>query len=119
MGILARTCDGGDLELICLKRGVGEDSMKKGVLVRIRQAIDKGRYQFTDHAIDEASADGLLLEEVVEILLNGALDSVYTDDPRGPRYVVRGDIDDDEVDVVCRFRADGSLLIVITVYIVD
>jgi hypothetical protein len=31
-------------------------------------------------------------------------------------YVVRGDGNEDEVDVVCRFRSDGTLLIMITVY---
>ncbi len=51
-------------------------------------------------------------------MLNGELDSIYTDDPRGPRYVLRGTIAENLVDVVCRFRSDGTLLIVITVYVV-
>ncbi|HEX2907526.1 MAG TPA: DUF4258 domain-containing protein [Phototrophicaceae bacterium] len=46
----------------------------------------------------------------------GIIDSTYTDDPRGPRYVVRGDIADFEVDVVCRFLADEKTLMIITVY---
>lgn len=38
---------------------------------------------------------------------------------RAVRYVVRGSVDTDEVDVVCRFRSDGTLLIIITVYVVN
>jgi Domain of unknown function (DUF4258) len=57
--------------------------------------------------------------DIMNVLLNGDLDSTYSDDPRGTRYVIRGDVDEDEVDVVCRFRHDGILLIIITVYVVD
>jgi len=89
------------------------------VIDRIRKAVRDGQYIFTDHAIEEAQADNLLLADVVDVLLYGEIDSVYTEDIRGTRYVVRGDIDDDEVDVVCRFRSDGKLLIIITVYVVD
>jgi hypothetical protein len=86
---------------------------------RIRKAVREGRYIFTDHAIDEAQDDGLLLAEVVDVLLQGEIDSIYTEDVRGTRYIVRGDVDEIEVDVVCRFRSDGKLLIIITVYVVD
>ena len=86
---------------------------------RIYRAIIQGRYEFTDHAIEEAYADDLSLQDVVDVLLQGDIDSIYTEDPRGTRYVVRGDIDDFEVDVVCRFRSDEILLIIITVYRVD
>jgi hypothetical protein len=89
------------------------------ILQRIQRAILDGHYEFTDHAIEEAYADDLSLQDVVDVLLQGDIDSIYTEDPRGTRYVVRGDIDDFEVDVVCRFRSDGTLLIIITVYRVD
>lgn len=93
--------------------------MGEDILTRIRQAVREKQYQMTDHALDEADADDLTLNDILDVLLNGELDSTYTDDPRGPRYVVRGDVGEDEVDVVCRFRTDGTLLIVITVYVVD
>lgn len=89
-----------------------------GIIERIRKAVRDGQYTFTDHAIEEAENDALLLSDIVEVLLTGDLDATLTDDPRGERYVVRGDIDDAEVDVVCRFNADGKLLIIITVYVV-
>jgi hypothetical protein len=69
--------------------------------------------------LEEADADDLTLDEIRNVLLNGDLDSTYTDDPRGPRYVIRGHIGENLVDVVCRFLSDGRLLIIITVYVVD
>ena len=86
---------------------------------RIREAVREGRFVFTDHALEETQEDGLLLSEITQVLLHGEIDSIYTEDIRGTRYVVRGDIGEMEVDVVCRFRTDGKLLIVITVYVVD
>lgn len=93
--------------------------MSDGILTRIRRAVREKRYQVTDHALEEADADDLTLDDILDILLDGDLDSTYTDDPRGPRYVIRGDMGEDEVDVVCRFRSDGKLLIIITVDVVD
>lgn len=93
--------------------------MSREILARIHRAVRDGRYFITDHALDEAGIDNLLEEDIVEVLLTGALDSIYTDDSRGPRYVVHGDVDEFEIDVVCRFRRDGTLLIIITVYLVD
>ena len=93
--------------------------MSEEILIRIRRAVHERRYQATDHALDEADADDLTLDDILNVLLNGDLDSTYTDDSRGPRYVIRGDVDEIEVDVVCRFRTDESLLIIITVYVVN
>ena len=92
--------------------------MNQSILPRIRQAVREKKYQMTDHALEEADADDLTLDDILDVLLNGDLDSTYTDDPRGTRYVVRGDVGEEEVDVVCRFRTDGTLLIIITVYVV-
>lgn len=93
--------------------------MHAEILARIRQSVREKRYQMTDHALEEADDDDLTLTDILNVLLYGELDSTYTDDSRGTRYVIRGDVDEDEVDVVCRFRQDGTLLIIITVYVVD
>lgn len=77
------------------------------ILVRIRRAIHEKRYLITDHALEEADEDGLSSDDILHVLVTGDIDSVYTDDPRGVRYVIRGDIGTVEVDVVCRFRGDG------------
>ncbi|MBN1311719.1 MAG: DUF4258 domain-containing protein [Anaerolineae bacterium] len=93
--------------------------MTEEILIRIRRAVREGRYDFTDHLLEEAAADGLTTDDVLHVLLAGALDSTYGDDPRGPRYVVRGDVDVAEVDVVCRFDRDGRVVIIIMAYVVD
>ncbi len=93
--------------------------MNRDILIRIRRAVRERRYQMTDHALEEADADDLTLDDIRNVLLNGDLDSIYSDDSRGVRYVIRGDVSENEIDVVCRFRSDGSLLIIITVYVVD
>ena len=93
--------------------------MNREILRRIRRAVREGRYQITDHALEEADADHITLKDIQNVLLKGDLDSSYTDDPRGPRYVIRGAVIVDQVDVVCRFLRDDTLLIVITVYVVD
>lgn len=93
--------------------------MSKDILKRIRRAVREKRYQMTDHALEEADADELTLEDIRDILLQGLLEATYTDDSRGPRYVVRGGVHENQADVVCRFRSDGVLLIIITVYVVD
>jgi hypothetical protein len=92
--------------------------MSESILGRIRKAIREKRYIFTDHAVEEADNDDLTLSDIIWILLNGDLDSILMDDYRGTRYVVRGDIDELEVDVVCRFNQEGILLIIITLYVV-
>jgi hypothetical protein len=93
--------------------------VSNGILRPIRRAVRQKRYQITDHALEEADADNLALDDILKVLLHGDLDSTYTDDPRGPRYVIRGDVAEIPVDVVCRFRSDGRLLIIITVYMVN
>ncbi len=42
-----------------------------------------------------------MLDDIQDVLLNGDL-SIYTDDLRGPRYVIRGFVDENQADVVCR-----------------
>jgi len=87
--------------------------------IRIRRAVGEGRYDFTDHVLDEAAADSLTTDDVLHVLRTGVLDSTYSDDPRGPRYVMRGDVGMVEVDGVCRFNRDGRVVIIITAYVVD
>lgn len=93
--------------------------MHSQYLRRIRRAVHERRYLITDHALEEADADDLTKDDILKVLRHGFLKAVYEDDPRGTRYVVCGDVHATEVDVVCRFRSDGLLLIIITVYVVD
>ncbi|MBC8170152.1 MAG: DUF4258 domain-containing protein [Anaerolineae bacterium] len=83
----------------------------------IRRAVQARKVEFTDHALEEMDNDALNLEQVQTVLLHGALYREHDDDPRGIRYVVRGAVDDEDVDVVCRLMSSGILKI-ITVYVV-
>jgi hypothetical protein len=94
-------------------------AMHEQILTKISTCVREKRYRFTDHALEEADADDLSLNDIVDILNTGYIDSIYTEDLRGVRYVVRGTVNGAEVDVVCRFQNDGTLLIIITVYVVD
>lgn len=93
--------------------------MHEQILTKIRACVREKRYRFTDHALEEADADDVSLSDIIDILNTGYIDSIYTEDRRGIRYVVRGTVSGFEVDVVCRFQNDGTLLIIITVYAVD
>jgi hypothetical protein len=85
------------------------------ILSRIRQAIQDGHYEFTDYALQQALEDYISMEEVIEAVMNGELYSTYSDDSRGPRYLVRHDMGEDVIDVVCQFRSVDSMLIIIVV----
>jgi hypothetical protein len=84
---------------------------------RIRRAIQADRYEFTLHALEEMDEDKLTGEDVRHAVLRGRIVSELTDDPRGVRYVVRGEsqVRDVELEVVCRVLPSG-LLRIITVY---
>ena len=84
---------------------------------RIRRAIREGRYEFTVHALEEMDEDDLNESDVRYGILHGEISSELTDDPRGIRFVVLGNTQDQNrsLEVVCRFLPSG-LLRIITVY---
>jgi hypothetical protein len=84
---------------------------------QIRRAVHERRVAFSDHALEEMDDDGLNLDQVRTVLLHGALHTTYEDDPRGTRYVVRGAVDDQDVEIICRFLPSKTLWI-ITIYVV-
>ena len=87
---------------------------------RIRRAIREGRYEFTVHALEEMDEDDLDESDVRYGVLHGEISSELTDDPRGMRFVVRGDMQDQirSLEAVCRFLPSG-LLRIITVYKIE
>lgn len=87
---------------------------------RIRRAVREGRYEFTDHALEEMDEDNITEGDVRQTLLHGSLVAKLTDDPRGIRFVVRGTPTDKdiEIEVVCRFLPSG-LLRIITAYMLE
>ena len=84
---------------------------------RIRRAVREGRYEFTTHALEEMDDDDLTEADVRLAILNGRIAKELTKDPRGLRFLVRGNSVDSEkeIEVNCRFLPSGTLRI-ITVY---
>ncbi len=84
---------------------------------RIRRAMRQRRYEFTIHALEEMDDDDLDESDVRFAVLHGAISAELTDDPRGVRFVVFGNMQDETraLEVVCRFLPSG-LLRIITVY---
>ena len=87
---------------------------------RIRRAIREERFEFTIHALEEMDEDDLDETDVRFGILHGEISSELTDDPRGIRFVVLGNTEDQtrSPEVVCRFLPSG-LLRVITVYQIE
>lgn len=89
-------------------------------LKRIQRAVREERYEFTIHALEEMDDDDLDVTDVHNAILHGEISSELTDDPRGIRFVVLGNTQDQIrfLEVVCRFLPSG-LLRIITVYKIE
>lgn len=86
---------------------------------RIRRAVRQGRWEATEHALEEAEADGFDAGDVRQVLLTGHVRMVYTHDLRGARYLLCGPVADGRgLCLVCRFTLTRDLR-VITVYAQD
>jgi Domain of unknown function (DUF4258) len=83
---------------------------------RLRQKVKDRDYFLSSHAEDEMVDDLLERLDVEQAILQGRIEKVMTHDDRGIRYRVEGaTMDGRLIHVICRFRENGSL-IVITVY---
>jgi DNA polymerase/3'-5' exonuclease PolX len=83
---------------------------------RLRQKVKDRDYFMSSHAEDEMVDDLLERRDVEQAILQGRIEKVMTHDDRGIRYRVEGaTMDGRLIHVICRFRENGSL-IVITVY---
>jgi len=93
------------------------DRVSQRVPERIRDAVIRGEYDLTRHAVDEMAEDGLIIFDVESAILEGEIVNTEIDDPRGTRYTIVGLAQDGktEVGVVGRFTETGIYLI-ITVY---
>ena len=83
---------------------------------RIREKVRQRDYYLSSHAEDEMAEEGLDRTDAEHALLHGFVEKKMTHDPRGTRYRVEGPASDGRLmHVVCRFRAEASMII-ITVY---
>jgi len=91
--------------------------MTSSRLERIRDCIRQRQYDMSAHAVEQMAEDLLTILDVEEAILNGALQRLDREDPRGAKVVIVGLGEDRRtpVGVVGRFVGEGRFLI-ITVY---
>jgi len=83
---------------------------------RIRQKIIDRAYYLSSHAEDEMLDEELERDDVEHAILRGRIQRKLSEDRRGTRYRIEGQAKDGRlIHVICRFKADGNLII-ITVY---
>ena len=83
---------------------------------RIRRKIHDRAYYLSSHAEEEMAEDSFERFDVENAILHGKVDKRLTRDSRGTRYRLVGRaMDGRMMEVVCRFREKGNLII-ITVY---
>jgi hypothetical protein len=84
-----------------------------GTTTRIRTLVRNGLYYLTEHADDEAAADGFDVYDVEQAILTGKIRRTW---PKEAKYEVVGSaLDGRAVGVVCRITQAGKVR-VITVY---
>lgn len=89
------------------------------IIRKIRQKILNRDYYLSSHAEDEMLNDDLERHDVERVVLTGKINRKLVGDIRGTRYRIEGSTKyGRKVRVICRYREDGSLII-ITVYIVE
>ena len=85
-------------------------------LEKIRQKVRTRDYYLSSHAEEEMAEDGFDRQDVENAILQGFVQKKLTRDPRGTRYRIEGPAKDGRLmDVLCRFKETGPLII-ITVY---
>lgn len=86
-------------------------------LARIREKIRAGQYDMTIHAMKEMAEDLLDIMDIEWAILHGSINRTIKDDPRGTKYIVKGNAMDQitPVGIVGRFT-DNRRFLIITVY---
>ena len=80
---------------------------------QIQALVRNGLYYLTEHADDEAIADGFDIYDVEHGILNGKIRKTW---PREGKYEIVGvSLDDRPIGIVCRITGTGKVR-VITVY---
>ena len=83
----------------------------------ITEAIEAGRLRITEHAYDEASNDGLSLEEIISSVLRGEIIEDYPADRPYPSCLVFGrSVRDDPIHSVWAYNETTRWTVLITVY---
>jgi hypothetical protein len=94
------------------------DTGGRGVkLDNIIESIRLDRLRITDHADEEAQADGLSFDEILASVLDGEVIEEYPDDKPFPSCLILGVTADKEpVHSVWAYNSESSWAVLITVY---
>lgn len=89
------------------------------VIQFIRDKVRDQEYEFTlPHFFEEMANDNILFIDIENAIINGAVNRVFKDDPRGIRYEIHGKTADGRtvrtVAVICRIKETGKLLFITT-----
>ena len=86
------------------------------VIQLIREKVRNQEYEFViPHFFEEMANDDLAFDDVESALMNGAINRVFKDDPRGIRYEIVGTtVDGRTVAIICRIKETGKLLFITT-----
>jgi len=83
----------------------------------LKQAIRDGKFRVSDHADEEANADSLLLDDVLESVLTGEIIEEYPTDWPYPSCLVLGFTGGREpVHSVWAYNAANAWAVLVTVY---
>ncbi len=94
--------------------------MVSHILHSIQEAILRGEYDVTVHAVEEMAEDGLDIFDIECALMGGDLTKTETDDPRGTKYTIVGKAVDGRtpVGVIGRFK-ETDVFLIVTAYEMD
>jgi len=84
------------------------------VIQLIREKVQNQEYEFAiPHFFEEMADDDLIFADIENVIANGRVNRVFTDDPRGTRYEIVGtSMDGRPVAVICRIKETGKLLLI-------
>lgn len=86
------------------------------IIKLIREKVRDQEYEFTiPHFFEEMANESLIFADVEAAITNGAINQIFTDDPRGVRYEIAGrTIDGRLIAIICRIKETGKLLFITT-----
>jgi hypothetical protein len=85
------------------------------ILEFIRAKATSQDLRITQHAHEEMTEEGILLDHILQAISNGEILENYPDHRRGACCLLHGDADGRAIHIVC--TTSGSTLIIITVYL--
>jgi len=95
----------------------GGGRLERNTFEKVREAVAAGRAHVSEHAYDEAVADDLSVEAVIDATPDGEMIEDYPDDPRGRSCLVLLKMSEREVaHAVWAFDEGTGRAILVTVY---